>query len=645
MVKRSITALLMLFFFCSLLFLSMPKHLDRYGTNPRGVQGVLDLSNWNMDETKILRLDGEWEFYWNQLLTPEDFRSKAQPEISAYMQVPGLWNGTEIDGKKLPAFGCGTYRLKLNHVPDSEVLGLKRGNARFSSKVFANGHEIISDGVPAYQAKDYKSGNTPKLGFFQNDSENIEIIVQVANYEYMNSGIPVSLELGREDAMLYQHQKNNMLALGVFVILWTIAFLYLIFFVVARIKGIREYILPLFSLFCFVFALGNGLSDQRPLLFFFPDISFTLAFKMKDFFLSFNFITLLWVFHKFENGLLPLRPVKMISILYGFYLMAVLLLPIHVYYEIHQVVMICNTIILLALLVRAVQLYIKEGKGLLLFVSVLAVNLYSLDCILFSLGLKANSGFSQVFMMIFAVVMILLLSMHYLTAITQLQTSVLRTQEAEIAFLRAQINPHFLYNALNSIAALCATAPEKAEEVVVELSQYLRRSFDFKRIDAMTTLGKELELLEAYLYIEKTRFGNRLSVEYDIDDTLNIPIPPLILQPLVENAVRHGLMNHVLGGTVTISIKRLKEEAVFTIEDNGVGIEAVRISELLEEKPKSGGIGMWNINQRLKMLYNRGLTVCSEIGRGTRISFSLPLDKDNDKKPGRICRLRGGIPK
>ncbi|MBS5959249.1 MAG: hypothetical protein KIC73_20380, partial [Clostridiales bacterium] len=135
------------------------------------------------------------------------------------------------------------------------------------------------------------------------------------------------------------------------------------------------------------------------------------------------------------------------------------------------------------------------------------------------------------------------------------------------------------------------------------------------------------------------------SVEYDIDETLNIPIPPLILQPLVENAVRHGLMNHVLGGTVTISIKRRKEEAVFTIEDNGVGIEAVRISELLEEKPKSGGIGMWNINQRLKMLYNRGLTVCSEIGRGTRISFSLPLDKDNDKKPGRICRLRGGIPK
>jgi len=622
--------------------MSLPNGSEQTSDGLYAVNGTMDLSAWNIEQKKIIHLDGEWQFYWNRLISPEEFQLE-DPMPSGFMQVPGLWNGKEIDGKILPPFGCATYRLILNHTPASKVLGLKKGNARFSSKVFVNGHELISDGIPASQAQDYKSGNTPKLGFFQNDSESIEIIVQVANFEYMNSGIPVSLELGREDAMLYQHQKNNMLALAVFAILWTIAFLYLIFFVVALIKGVKEYILPLFSLFCFLFAIGNGMADQRPLLFFVPDISFTVAFKMKDFFLSANFITLLWVFHRFKNGLLPLYPVRIISIMYGFYLLAVVVLPIHVYYEIHQVVMICNTVILLALLVQAIHLYIKEAKGLLLFVSVLTVNMYSIDSILFSLGLKASSRFSQVFMMLFAVVMILLLSMHYLTAITQLQTSVLRTQEAEIAFLRAQINPHFLYNALNSIAALCATAPERAEDVVVELSQYLRRSFDFKRIDAMTTLGKEVELLEAYLYIEKTRFGDRLEVEYDIDETLNIPIPPLILQPLVENAVRHGLMNNVAGGTVTISIRRQQGEAVFTIEDNGVGIEAARISELLEEKPKSGGIGMWNINQRLKMLYNRGLTVYSVIGGGTRITFCLPLDKE--KKTGRIRRLRGGSQK
>lgn len=625
MVKRSITVFFILFAFLLLLFLSMPEKKVESPNTFHAVKGLIDLSGWDMNETKILRLDGEWEFYWNQLLIPQDFQTQISSFDKVYMQVPGLWNGKFIKGEKLPAFGCATYRLVLDHVPAREVMAMKKANARFSSKVYVNGEELISDGLPAQTSKDYRSGNTPKLGFFECDSDKIEILIQVANYEYMNSGIPVSIELGSEDVMLHQHQRDLMLALAIFAVLLTIAFLYLIFFIVARMKGVKEYILPLFSLFCALFAIGNALSDQRPLLLILPEISFTMAFKMKDLFLSVNFITLLWVFHEFKNGLIPLRPTKIISCVYGGYLLVILTFPIYEYYKIHQLVMVSNTIILLVLLIRAILLFVEKAEGLLLFVSVLAVNFYSFDCILFSLGFKTDSGFSQVFMMIFAIVMIFLLSMHYLNAIRQLQTSVMRTQEAEIAFLRAQINPHFLYNALNSIAALCATKPRKAEEVVIELSQYLRRSFDFKRIDAMTTLTKEMELLEAYLYIEKTRFGERLQVEYDIDETINLPIPHLILQPLVENAVRHGLMKAIVGGKVIISVKRQGMEAVFTIEDNGIGIEKERISGLLEEKPESGGIGIWNINQRLMMLYKKGLTIESEVGKGTRVVFGLPL--------------------
>ncbi|WP_349671475.1 histidine kinase [Lacrimispora sp.] len=642
MVKRSITVFFILFAFLLLLFLSMPEKKVKSPNEFHAVKGQIDLSGWDMNETKILRLDGEWEFYWNQLLIPQDFQSQVPSVDKVYMQVPGLWNGKFIKGEKLPAFGCATYRLVLDHVSARKVMALKKGNARFSSKVYVNGEELISDGLPAQTSKDYRSGNSPKLGFFESDSDKIEILIQVANYEYMNSGIPVSIELGSEDVMLHQHQRDLMLALAIFAVLLTIAFLYLIFFIVARMKGIKEYILPLFSLFCSLFAIGNGLSDQRPLLLILPEISFTMAFKMKDLFLSVNFITLLWVFHEFKNGLIPLRPTKIISCVYGGYLLVILTFPIYEYYKIHQLVMVSNTIILLVLLIRAILLFVEKAEGLLLFVSVLAVNFYSFDCILFSLGFKTDSGFSQVFMLIFAIVMIFLLSLHYLNAIRQLQTSVMRTQEAEIAFLRAQINPHFLYNALNSIAALCATKPQKAEEVVIELSQYLRRSFDFKRIDAMTTLAKEMELLEAYLYIEKTRFGERLQVEYDIDETIILPIPHLILQPLVENAVRHGLMKAIIGGKVIITVKRQGTEAVFTIEDNGIGIEKERISGLLEEKPESGGIGIWNINQRLMMLYKKGLTIESEVGKGTRVIFGLPFT--DIKQAGRWNCKKGDRP-
>jgi sensor histidine kinase YesM len=597
-------------------------------------KGRIDLAGWDMEQTAIIPLNGEWEFYWEQLLIPADFvlQSTDGPKLSGYMTVPGLWNKKVLEEKQLPVFGYATYRLVLENIPFHGVLGLKKGNARFSSKIFVNGQELLSDGVPAKQVTEYKSGNTPQIGFFVCDDKRVEILVQVANYEYMNSGIPVSLKLGTEPAMLHQFQQNQLFSFSVFIILITITLLLLIFFVVARIRGFKEYLLLLFALFCLFFAIGNALTDERTLLLLLPNIPFTIVFKMKDFFLSANFIVMIWIFHKFKRGLLPVHSESAISIAYGIYLLAVVLLPIHIYYKIHVLVMVSNTIILISLLIRVIILYIRKAEGVLLFIAVLSINQYSADAILFSLGLKTSSSFIQVYIMIFSAVMILLVSMQYFAALSNLQTSVKRTQEAEIAFLRAQINPHFLYNALNSIASLCQTAPEKAEDVVLELSQYLRRSFDFKRMDAMSTLTKELELLEAYLYIEKTRFGDRLKVEYDIDETLDLPIPPLILQPLVENAVRHGLMDNIAGGTVLISIKRQSNEAVFTIEDNGVGMDVGKVGKLLEENLKERGIGVWNINQRLKMLYNRELTVYSEKGHGTLVSFALPLVKDDIRR-------------
>lgn len=629
--KRTLVVIIIILGFILLQFLSMPHDQQTKKSNIEAVNGKMDLNNWNMEDNKILPLDGLWEFYWEQLLTPADFITEGgeQPKLTGYMNVPGLWNGKVFGNEELPVFGYSTYRLVLENIPYEGVLGLKKGNARFSSKIYVNDQEIFSDGTPAASSIDYKSGNTPQVGFFCYDGGRVEILVQVANYDYMNAGIPVSIELGNEEDMMQQYQKNNLIAIGIFAILCTIALLHLIFFGVAWSGGLKEHLLPLFSLFCFLFAMGNGLADQRPLLLFFPDISFTTVFKMKDFFLAANFIVVLWIFYKFKKGLLQLRAARLLSIIYGIYLVAVIVLPIIIYIKIYLFVIICNTVILLLLLKRSLLLYIRNGEGFLLFTAILSINMYSLDAILFSLGYKSSSGFLQVYMIIFAAVMILLLSMQYFSALSNLKSSVKRTREAEIAFLRAQINPHFLFNALNSIASLCQSAPERAEEVVVELSQYLRHSFDFKRMDGMSTLAKERELLDAYLYIEKTRFGDRLQVEYDIDEALDFPMPPLILQPLVENAVRHGLMARITGGTVTVSIKQRGEEAVFTITDNGVGIEADKLKGLLEQNPKDRGIGVWNINQRLQMIYNKELSISSDKNHGTQVTFVLPINNKN----------------
>lgn len=198
-------------------------------------------------------------------------------------------------------------------------------------------------------------------------------------------------------------------------------------------------------------------------------------------------------------------------------------------------------------------------------------------------------------------------------------------KEAEIAFLRSQIKPHFLYNALNSIAALCLDEPRKAKELTYDLSQYLRSGFNFKQMGSLTTLENELELVKAYINIEKARFGARLGVEYDVEANLDIQIPPLILQPLVENAIRHGLMSNLRGGTVKISVKQKESSAIrMVIEDDGCGMSERQLEEILSPNADKDGIGLWNINQRVRLLYGNSLRIESTEGAGTKVILDIP---------------------
>lgn len=197
-------------------------------------------------------------------------------------------------------------------------------------------------------------------------------------------------------------------------------------------------------------------------------------------------------------------------------------------------------------------------------------------------------------------------------------------RDAEIAFLRSQIKPHFLYNTLNSIAELCIDKPDKAEELTLDLSQYLRSSFDFKQLDSLTTIENELELVKAYINIEKARFGARLDVEYDVNVNLDIRIPSLILQPLVEKAIRHGLMSNVRGGTVKISVKEEADAIVsIAVEDNGCGMSETKREEILKPDVNKRGVGLWNISQRIKLLYGNSLRIESSEGIGTKVYFDI----------------------
>jgi sensor histidine kinase YesM len=201
-----------------------------------------------------------------------------------------------------------------------------------------------------------------------------------------------------------------------------------------------------------------------------------------------------------------------------------------------------------------------------------------------------------------------------------------------MAFLQAQIKPHFMFNALNTIIAVLYTDPDKATRLLIELSHYLRGSFDFQNRDQLGTLQKETALVQSYLFLEQARFEDRLTIEYDVHAPLDRLVPPLSIQPIVENAVRHGVTRQLSGGTVRIQIHEREERITISVTDNGVGMSPDKVNSLLSGAHHTGGVGLRNIHARLLTLYGKGLQIESRLGFGTSVSFEVPLSTKLDNR-------------
>jgi len=199
--------------------------------------------------------------------------------------------------------------------------------------------------------------------------------------------------------------------------------------------------------------------------------------------------------------------------------------------------------------------------------------------------------------------------------------------EARLDALQRQINPHFLFNTLNSIASLVRVKPELARQMTVKLANILRALL--KEHDSYVPLRQELSFTDDYLAIEVVRFGaEKLRVEKDIDPrTLDVLVPSILLQPLIENSIKHGLEPRINGGTVTLRSRLEGERVLIEVADDGVGMVGRPDSTL---KREGNGIGMKNVRERLEVLYGMRarFTVVSNPGRGTLVSIELPANME-----------------
>jgi len=200
-----------------------------------------------------------------------------------------------------------------------------------------------------------------------------------------------------------------------------------------------------------------------------------------------------------------------------------------------------------------------------------------------------------------------------------------RAMEAELRALRAQISPHFIYNSLGAIASFVRTDPERARQLLLEFADFTR--YALRQGGPFTTLAEELRNVERYLVLEQARFGERLQVSLLVaPEVLPVRVPYLAVQPLVENAVRHGLATKEGVGHVTITASDQGSEAEISVDDDGVGASPESVQRILDGQSRADSVGLGNVDARLRQVYGDefGLVVETAVGAGTKVSFRVP---------------------
>lgn len=206
----------------------------------------------------------------------------------------------------------------------------------------------------------------------------------------------------------------------------------------------------------------------------------------------------------------------------------------------------------------------------------------------------------------------------------QMKRSVRERLDIEMALIQAQIKPHFLYNTLNTIASLSEVDPERTRELLADFGSYLQSCFDLRNLDRKVPFEREWELVQSYLNIERARFGSRIQVTYALPERLTFVLPPLTIQPIVENALRHGVLKKIEGGRIHIEVTEIAGDVRISVQDDGIGIAPAKRKAILDGTYRSG-IGLVNVNRRLHNAYGHGLEINSEEGKGTNVSFRIPV--------------------
>jgi sensor histidine kinase YesM len=596
----SMTSLFLIFFFAVVIYDLIPQRKinlsDGYG----------DFANFEIDDRTLL--NGNWEVYQNQLIGTDNLNINDLD--FGYVKLP------YINPTNSTKYGYVSYRAVIKNVPHGESLiitldSVQGGYAIYLNRVLILSNDQIKKGPEKISLED-------ELTLYTNNQDELEIIIEVSNYDYDFTGL-IKAPIISSLKSFRKHFLSNIL-FKVFIIgALFFAIMYLLFVI-----GIRN---NEKSSIYFSLVIVCGL------------ISLILYRSTYSFYLE-N------IFNIYGSWITYLHHIS------NFMATIFLLMAIRTYYNIRKSKIVNSLMLILTILIALLPFAfnIRNFLSNILFFNIL--NIFNILCILLlSLKHVKKNTLNIYISIIIALILLggiydaliveniipyaekisngvfllciflysLIISFKQEIKLSNVEEIILlnnKIRDTEFTFLNTQIQSHFIYNTLNSIQALCNTNPAKASELIEDFSMYLRTRLEFNKMPMLIDIEDELENIRTYLNIEKERFGNRVNYVYDLKCG-DFKIPPLTVQPLVENSVKHGISKKKGGGTLTIATRQDDKFIYIVVSDNGLGFDP----KLLNEKQR---VGTQNIRHRLDLHLDATLTIDSKPNEGTISIIRIP---------------------
>lgn len=564
-------------------------------------------------------LEGNWEFFYSQWIVSDGLTDAAP---TTEIEIPSSWSGNLTTHTPFKNGGYASYRCYLQGLNSNQALTVYVPNLACAYRIYVDGNLVTESGTVSKAHGQTKSSAASIKEQFFLDYTIHEIVIEVSANTF--SGLylsPMIAEYAHETAYV-----SGMLALRyslIGIILYAAVILFIIGFT-SKIRIFSPWLPILFSLIALRMLFSTeGYSVSQSWFF---SMSYE---KMHMLTFASPFIMKLTALMYFRDELKLHVPQRTVACMGGFF--AVIITAAYLFPQIifnnsyHWILQLFSSVADVYIIRKLCDGLAAGQKSAGILYAAYLFLLCGIDInILYTGGVMSirSSAFMPLSFTLFALFVTI---MHARNAVLLYQRAQqtrqleLELEKANMALMVSQIQPHFLYNALNTIKSLIRRNPKAAEEAVIDFSYYLRGNMDSLSHTEPIPFQTELDHIRHYCKIELLRFSDKLHIEYDIE-TDHFSVPALSIQPLVENAIKHGVTKRPEGGSVWIHTCEENESYIVRVEDNGIGFDP---ADILNKNGRSH-VGLPNIRYRLETMMHAEVDVQSTPGIGTAVTVRIP---------------------